>query len=71
MTKHQSFFTSFGFTLAMSLLAIVMIVNYTGLVLDGVTPLRIFGLIAWIMMAGYFFSTFLARRRERRRSPRG
>jgi len=50
----------------MSILAIVMLVNYTTLVVEGRSPLRIFGLVAWIMMAVYFIKTFLTRLRERR-----
>ncbi len=71
MKQNESVFTSFWFTLAMSVLAIVMLVNYTRLVVDGITPLRIFGLIAWIVMAIYFIRTFLARLRERRQAQSG
>ena len=49
----------------MSVLAIAMLVNYTMLVVEGITALRIFGLVAWIGMAIYFIRTFLARLRER------
>jgi len=66
MKKNESMFRSFGFTLVMSVLAIAMLVNYTRLVVDGITPLRIFGLIAWIILAIYFIRIFLARLRERR-----
>jgi preprotein translocase subunit SecF len=66
MKNNESMFTSFWFTLVMSVLAIVMLVNYTRLVLEGITALRIFGLIAWIIMTIYFVRTFLARLRERR-----
>jgi len=65
MKKNQSLFTSFGFTFVMSVLAIVMLINYTKLVLEGITPPRIFGLVAWIIMTIYFVRTFLARLRER------
>jgi membrane protein implicated in regulation of membrane protease activity len=68
MKKSDSIFTSFGFTLVMSVLAIVMLANYTRLVVDGITPLRIFGLVAWVFMAVYFIRTFLARARERRQA---
>ena len=71
MKNNESVFTSFWFTLAMSVLAIVMLVNYTRLVVEGITPLRIFGLIAWILMAIYFIRTFLARLRERRQAQAG
>ena len=65
MTKNESVFTSFWFTLAMSVLAIAMLVNYTMLVVEGLTALRIFGLVAWIGMVIYFIRTFLTRLRER------
>ncbi len=68
MKKNESVFTSFWFTLVMSVLAIVMLVNYTRLAVEGITPLRIFGLIAWIVMAVYFIRIFLARLRERRQA---
>ncbi len=71
MKKNESVFTSFWFSLVMSVLAIVMLVNYTILVVEGITPLRIFGLIAWILMAIYFIRTFLARLRERRQTQSG
>jgi len=66
MKNNKSIFTSFGFTLVMSVLAIVMLINYTRLVVDGITPLRIFGLAAWIVMTIYFVRTFFARLRERK-----
>ena len=65
MKKNESVFTSFWFTLAMSVLAIVMLVNYTRLVVEGITPLRLFGLVAWIGLSIYFIRTFLTRLRER------
>ena len=69
MTKEPSFFTSFGYTLVMSLLAIAMLVQYTTLVIDRVTAVRVFGLVAWIVMTIYFGGTFLTRLRERRQGP--
>ena len=61
-------FTSFWFSLVMSVLAIVMLVNYTRLVVDGITLLRMFGFIAWIVLTIYFVRMFLARLRERRQA---
>ena len=71
MKKNQSIFTSFGFTLVMSVLAIVVLVNYTRLVVDGITLVRIFGLAAWIVLTVYFVRMFLARLRERRQDQNG
>ena len=68
MKKNESVFTSFWFSLVMSVLAIVMLVNYTTLVVEGRTLLRIVGLVAWIIMVIYFIKTFLARLRERRQA---
>ena len=66
MKKSESVFTSFWFTLVMSVLAVVMLVNYVTLVAEGRSLLRFVGLVAWIIMAVYFIKTFMARLRERR-----
>ena len=68
MKRNASVFTSFWFTFVMSVLAIVMLVDYTRLLLEEITALRVFGLVAWIGMAIYFIWTFLTRLRERRQA---